>query len=119
MFEIQTTSSPSSKTKMIGKEEVINDFKLCCVSREASLLARKEVGIPVTSYAHSGNAAEGLISSVGSDPLIVKVLESTEGKGLLLTEKTKTAESLINAFLSLHADFLVQEFIAESAGADI
>lgn len=56
MFEIQTTSSPSSKTKMIGKEEVINDFKLCCVSREASLLARKEV---LTGKAKFGIIGDG------------------------------------------------------------
>jgi TPP-dependent pyruvate/acetoin dehydrogenase alpha subunit len=56
MFEIQTTSSPSSKTKMIGKEEVINDYKLCCVSREASLLARKEV---LTGKAKFGIIGDG------------------------------------------------------------
>lgn len=87
--------------------------------RAHQLLARKEVGIPVTSYAHSGNATKDLISSVGGAPLIVKVLESTQGKGVLLAETQKAAESLISAFLSLHADFLVQEFIEESAGADI
>ena len=87
--------------------------------RAHQLLARKEVDITVTSYTHSGNAKENLISSVGGAPLIVKVLESTQGKGVLLVETTKAAESLINAFLSLHADFLVQEFIEESAGADI
>ena len=87
--------------------------------RAHQLLARKNVGIPITSYAHSGNATEDLISFVGGAPLIVKVTESTQGKGVLLAETTKAAESLINAFLSLHADFLVQEFIAESAGADI
>ncbi|MDP5110515.1 MAG: 30S ribosomal protein S6--L-glutamate ligase [Rickettsiaceae bacterium] len=87
--------------------------------RSHQLLARKEVGIPITSYAHSGNVTRDLISSVGGAPLIVKVIESTQGKGVLLAETTKAAESLINAFLSLHADFLVQEFIKESSGADI
>ncbi len=87
--------------------------------RAHQLLARKRVGIPVTSYAHSGNATTNLIKSVGGAPLIVKVINSTQGKGVLLAETTKAAESLIGAFLDLHADFLVQEFIAESAGSDI
>ena len=87
--------------------------------RAHQLLARKHVGIPVTSYAHSGNATADLIASVGGAPLIVKVTESTQGKGVLLAETTKAAESLIGAFLDLHADFLVQEFIKESAGTDI
>jgi len=87
--------------------------------RAHQLLARKNVGIPITSYAHSGNATEDLIAFVGGAPLIVKVVESTQGKGVLLAETTKAAESLIRAFLDLHANFLVQEFIKESAGADI
>ncbi len=87
--------------------------------RAHQLLARKNVGIPITSYAHSANATKNLIESVGGAPLIVKVTESTQGKGVLLAETTKAAESLINAFLDMHADFLVQEFIAESAGTDL
>jgi ribosomal protein S6--L-glutamate ligase len=87
--------------------------------RAHQLLARKKVGIPITSYAHSGNATKDLIASVGGAPLIVKVLESTQGKGVLLAETQKAAESLISAFLSLHADFLVQEFVKEAGGADI
>ncbi len=87
--------------------------------RAHQLLARKNVGIPVTSYAHSANATKNLIESVGGAPLIVKVTESTQGKGVLLAETTKAAESLINAFLDMHADFLVQEFIEESGGSDI
>ncbi|MDG1436441.1 MAG: 30S ribosomal protein S6--L-glutamate ligase [Rickettsiaceae bacterium] len=87
--------------------------------RAHQLLARRHVGIPVTSYAHSGNATKDLIASVGGAPLIVKVIESTQGKGVLLAETPKAAESLIGAFLSLHADFLVQEFIKESDGSDI
>ena len=87
--------------------------------RAHQLLARKNVGIPVTSYAHSANATKDLIASVGGAPLIVKVTESTQEKGVLLAETTKAAESLIGAFLDLHADFLVQEFIAESAGSDL
>ncbi len=87
--------------------------------RAHQLLAQKEVGIPNTSYAHSGDATRAIIKSVGGAPLIVKVTESTQGKGVLLAETFKAAESLINAFLDLQANFLVQEFIKESAGNDI
>lgn len=87
--------------------------------RAHQLLARKHVGIPITSYAHSGKATDDLIESVGGVPLIVKVLESTQGKGVLLAETKKAAESLIGAFLGLHVNFLIQEFIAESSGSDV
>ena len=87
--------------------------------RAHQLLARRDVGIPNTSYASSGNVTKELIKSVGGAPLIVKVTESTQGKGVLLAETQKAAESLINAFLDLNANFLVQEFIQESAGSDI
>jgi ribosomal protein S6--L-glutamate ligase len=87
--------------------------------RAHQLLARKNIAMPVTGYAHSANATEDLIKFVGGAPLIVKVLTGTQGKGVLLAETNKAAESLINAFLNLQADFLVQEFIREADGADI
>lgn len=87
--------------------------------RAHQLLARKNVAMPITSYAHSANATEDLIKFVGGAPLIVKVLSGTQGRGVLLAETNKAAESLINAFLNLEADFLVQEFIKEAGGSDI
>jgi len=87
--------------------------------RAHQLLARKGIGQPVTSYAHSADATEDLIRSVGGAPLIVKILKSTQGNGVVLAETRKAAESLINAFRGLEADFLVQEFIKEAGGADI
>ncbi len=87
--------------------------------RAHQLLARKGVGMPITSYAHSANATADLIQFVGGAPLIVKIIESTQGKGVLLAETNKAAESLINAFLQLKANFLVQEFIKEADGSDI
>ena len=87
--------------------------------RAHQLLARKNIAMPVTGYAHSANATEDLIKFVGGAPLIVKVLTGTQGRGVLLAETNKAAESLINAFLNLQADFLVQEFIREADGADI
>ena len=87
--------------------------------RAHQLLARKGVGMPITSYAHSVDATDDLIASVGGAPLIVKVIESTHGNGVVLAETNKAAETLINAFRSLNADFLVQEFIKEAGGSDI
>ncbi len=87
--------------------------------RAHQLLARRGIGQPVTSYAHSADATNDLIASVGGAPLVVKVMESTHGNGVVLAETKKAAEALINAFRGLQADFLVQEFIKESGGADI
>jgi ribosomal protein S6--L-glutamate ligase len=87
--------------------------------RAHQLLARKGVGMPITSYANSAEATEDLIDFVGGPPLVVKVLESTHGQGVVLAETRKAAESLITAFRGLKANFLVQEFIKESAGTDI
>ncbi len=87
--------------------------------RAHQLLARKGIGMPITSYANMADATEEIIEFVGGAPLIVKVLNSTQGKGVLLAETQKAAESLINAFRDLRTDFLVQEFIKEAGGADI
>lgn len=87
--------------------------------RAHQLLARKGIGMPVTGFAHSANATEELIKMVGGAPLVVKLLESTQGKGVVLAETDKAAESVINAFRDLSANFLVQEFIEEAKGADI
>lgn len=87
--------------------------------RAHQLLARKGIGQPITSYAHSADATSDLINSVGGAPLVVKIMESTHGNGVVLAETSKAAEALINAFRGLEADFLVQEFIKESGGADI
>lgn len=87
--------------------------------RSHQLLARKGVGMPITGYAHSADATEELINFVGGAPLIVKIIESTHGSGVVLAETNKAAEVLIHAFRSLDANFLVQEFIKESHGTDI
>ncbi len=87
--------------------------------RAHQLLARKGIGQPVTSYAQSADATLDLIQSVGGPPLVVKVLQSTQGNGVVLAETRKAAETLINAFRGLEADILVQEFIKEAGGSDI
>ncbi len=87
--------------------------------RSLQLLARKGIGLPVTAFAHSTKDIEGLIEKVGGAPLVVKLLEGTQGIGVVLCETNKAAESVIEAFRGLDAQILVQEFIKEAGGADI
>lgn len=87
--------------------------------RSLQLLAREGIGLPVTSFARSTKDVEGLIDLVGGPPLIIKLLEGTQGVGVVLAETRKAAESVIFAFRQLDANILVQEFIKEAAGADI
>jgi len=83
------------------------------------VLAGQKVGMPTTAFAASPKDTSNLIGLVGSAPLIVKLLESTQGKGVVLAETKKAAESVIDAFRGLKANFLVQQFVKEAAGEDI
>lgn len=83
------------------------------------LLLNHGVDIPTTGFANSPLDTNDLIKMVGGPPLIVKLLEGTQGKGVVLAETKKAAESVINAFKSLNANILVQEFIKEANGKDI
>jgi ribosomal protein S6--L-glutamate ligase len=87
--------------------------------RSLQMLARDGVGMPVTAFAHSMKDVNGVIKSVGGAPLVIKVLEGTQGIGVVLAETHKAAQSVIEAFMGLDANFLVQEFIHEAGGADI
>lgn len=87
--------------------------------RSSQLLARKGVGLPITGFAHNVENAHDLINLVGGSPVVVKLLEGTQGKGVVLAETKKAAESVIDAFQELKADFLVQEFIKEAGGSDV
>ncbi len=83
------------------------------------LLINSGLPIPTTGFANSPLDTDELIKMVGGAPLIVKLLEGTQGKGVVLAETKKAAESLINAFKSLRANILVQEFVKEANGKDI
>ncbi len=87
--------------------------------RSMQLLSREGVGLPVTGFAHSPDDTEDVIRLVGEEPFIIKLLEGTQGKGVVLAETKAAAESVIDAFRNLDAYFLVQEFIKEAKGADI
>jgi ribosomal protein S6--L-glutamate ligase len=87
--------------------------------RSLQLLSRAGVGLPTTSFAHSTQDIDGLLDVVGGPPVVVKVLEGTQGLGVVLAETKKAAESVISAFRQLDANILVQEYIKEARGADI
>ena len=87
--------------------------------RALQLLARAGVGLPVTGFARSTKDIDGLIQLVGGAPLIIKLVEGTQGIGVVLAETDKAAESVMAAFIQLDANIMVQEFIKEAGGADI
>lgn len=87
--------------------------------RALQLLSKKGLGMPVTGFAHDVHNTRQLIKLVGGAPLVVKLLEGTQGRGVVLAETVKAAESVIDAFTELKADFLVQEFIKEAGGSDV
>jgi ribosomal protein S6--L-glutamate ligase len=87
--------------------------------RSLQLLSRKGIGLPVTGFASSTKFTGDLIDVVGGAPLVVKLLEGTQGIGVVLAETRHAAESVIQAFQGLNANILVQEYIQESKGSDI
>lgn len=87
--------------------------------RTLQLLSKRDIDMPITGFAHSPQETKDLIKMVGGAPLVVKLLEGTQGMGVVLAQTNKAAESVINAFKSLKANILVQEFIAEAGGKDL
>ena len=87
--------------------------------RSMQVLAKSGVGIPKTVFAKNPSQVTELIHVVGGPPVIIKLLEGTQGVGVVLAETIKAAKSTIEAFYGLKANFLIQEFIAESKSADI
>ena len=87
--------------------------------RAHQLLAKKNIGMPITGFSHSAQNTSELIKNAGGAPLVLKLLQGTQGKGVILAETKKAAEAVIEAFGGLDAFFLVQEFVKEAGGADI
>jgi len=83
------------------------------------ILAQHRLGMPATAFAKSSQDTQGIIDLVGGSPVVVKLLESTQGKGVILAETKKAAMTLVDAFRGLDAHFLVQEFVKEASGTDI
>jgi ribosomal protein S6--L-glutamate ligase len=87
--------------------------------RSLQLLSRKGLGMPITGFARSPDDVDDLIRIVGGPPLVVKLLEGTQGIGVVLAETRSASESLIDAFLGLEVNIMVQEYIKEAGGSDI
>lgn len=87
--------------------------------RSMQLLSRKNIGMPRTSFANKPDDINDLIKNVGGAPVVIKLLEGTQGIGVVLAETEKAAKSTIEAFMGLKTNVLVQEFIAEAGGADV
>ena len=87
--------------------------------RAMQLLSRKGIGLPITGFANKPDDISDLIKMVGGAPLVIKLLQGTQGIGVVLAETRKAAESVIESFLGLKASVLVQEYIQEAGGADI
>ena len=108
--------------EMMGKY-ILNRSQAITRSRDKlrcmQILAKRGIGLPVTGCAHSTKDIEGLIQVAGGPPLVVKLLEGTQGIGVVLAETKQAAGSVIEAFRGLKANIIVQEFIKEAGGADI
>ncbi len=102
---------PANESQAISRSR----DKLRCLQ----LLAREGIGLPVTGFAHSTKDIDGLLETVGGAPVVIKLLEGTQGIGVVLAETESAAKSVIEAFRGLEANILVQEFIKEAGGADI
>ena len=87
--------------------------------RSLQILAREGIGLPVTGFANHTADIDGMIDTVEGIPLVIKLLEGTQGKGVVLAETKKAASSVLSAFRQLKANILVQEFIKEADGKDI
>ncbi len=87
--------------------------------RSLQLLAKAGIGMPKTAFASIPKNIDGVIEQVGGSPVVIKLLEGTQGIGVILAETHKSAKSVIESFLALKANILVQEFIKEAEGADI
>ena len=83
------------------------------------LLAREGIGLPVTAFAHGPRKAEDVIKEVGGAPCVIKLLEGTQGMGVILAETFPSAKSIIEAFSAANINILVQEYIKEAAGSDV
>ncbi|WP_434361165.1 30S ribosomal protein S6--L-glutamate ligase [Parasalinivibrio latis] len=87
--------------------------------RSLQLLSRKGIGMPVTGFASKPDDIKDLLDMVGGTPVVIKLLQGTQGIGVVLAETKKAAESVIEAFMGLKADIMIQEYIKEAGGADI
>jgi ribosomal protein S6--L-glutamate ligase len=87
--------------------------------RSMQLLARDGIGLPVTTFAHDPKQTEEVLRLAGGAPMVIKLLEGTQGIGVVLADTDRSAKSVIEAFRGAGVNILVQEFIKEAGGTDI
>jgi ribosomal protein S6--L-glutamate ligase len=87
--------------------------------RSLQVLSKAGVGLPKTAFANHPKDIDSVLNQVGGTPVIIKLLEGTQGVGVMLADTRKAAKSIIEAFYGLKSDILIQEFISEAKGADI
>lgn len=87
--------------------------------RALQLLAREGIGLPITAFAHGPRKADDVIKEVGGTPCVIKLLEGTQGMGVILAETQASARSIIEAFSAANINILVQEYIKEAGGTDV
>jgi ribosomal protein S6--L-glutamate ligase len=109
-FELMDVFSPNESQAISRSRDKL---------RSMQILAREGVGLPITGFAHATQDIDGLIETVGGAPLVIKLLEGTQGIGVVLAETYQAAKSVIEAFRGLDVNILVQEYIKEAKGADI
>jgi ribosomal protein S6--L-glutamate ligase len=109
-FEMQQVFTTCSSLALVRSRDKL---------RSLQILTKSGVGIPKTAFARDPDDVENLIKQVGGTPLIIKLLEGTQGLGVVLAETRKAATSVMEAFMGMNANILVQEFIAEAKAADV
>ena len=109
-FEMMGVYTPNSSDAILRARD-----KLRCLQ----LLAREGLGLPTTVFGDNPDDTADLLAMLGEPPHVIKLVEGSQGQGVLLAEKKSASQSVIEAFRGLYANFLVQEFIKEARGADI
>jgi ribosomal protein S6--L-glutamate ligase len=109
-FEMRNVPTTTSSIAIVRSRDKL---------RSMQLLAKAGVGIPKTVFARETADFEGVLEQVGGAPVIIKVARGTHGNGVVLAETRKAALAVMQAFYVEEVNFLVQEYIAESAGVDI
>src|SRR5580765_1327543 len=109
-FESMGVYTPNSSDAILRARD-----KLRCLQ----LLAREKIGLPATVFGDNPDDTADLLAMLGDPPHVIKLNEGAQGQGVLLAEKRSSSQGMIEAFRGLYANFLVQEFIKESRGADI
>lgn len=109
-FEMQGVFSVNSSISIVRSRDKL---------RSLQIFSRHDIGIPKTIFTNHPKNVEVLIREIGGAPCVIKLLEGTQGIGVVLVETKKAAKSVVEAFHGLKANMLIQEFIAEAGGADI